>query len=112
MKEGDKVIRGDETMSLIDEVARLKELEEKDCHGSYHSDRAGFVYEVVMLNAAPALLDVLGEIQAGDADGIDIALEYLCDDPNDNNDPEIEIAKKVLRRYRDMATKMEAKSDG
>lgn len=26
-------------------------------------------------------------------------LEYLCDDPNDNRDPEIDIAKKVLRRY-------------
>lgn len=37
--------------------------------------------------------------QADDADSLSFMLEYLCDDPNDNRDPEIDIAKKVLRRY-------------
>ena len=37
--------------------------------------------------------------QAGDADSLHFMLDYLGDDPNDNRDPEIEIAKKVLHRY-------------
>jgi len=37
--------------------------------------------------------------QAEDADSLHFMLDYLCDDPNDNRDPAIEIAKKVLHRY-------------
>jgi hypothetical protein len=32
---------------------------------------------------------------------LDFILDYLCDDPNDNNDPGIEVAKKALRRLQD-----------
>ncbi|MCK9571159.1 hypothetical protein M0R72_19575 [Candidatus Pacearchaeota archaeon] len=37
--------------------------------------------------------------QAEDADSLSFMLEYLCDDPNDNRDFQIEIAKDVLHRY-------------
>jgi len=89
--------------NLISEVAKLKELCSDPC--------TSLEERIMMKRTVPKLLDVLGEIRAGDADSLDFMLDYLCDDPNDNNDPEIEIAKKVLHRYRDIAQKMEAESN-
>jgi len=87
--------------NMIDRVAELKKLRDNP-----------FVPMVQLMNAAhddlSAMLDVMGEIRPGDADILDFIQEYLCDDPNDNADPEIDIAKKVVRRYQAIAAQMEA----
>lgn len=94
-------------MNLIDQVARLKEQHAAEASATYQAASDEFRYECDMLNAAPALLEVLGGFQPGDAGSLDFVLDYLIDDPNDNRDPEIEMAKKVVRRLQAMATKME-----
>jgi hypothetical protein len=53
------------------------------------------------------MLDVLGNFELGDKDTLHFILDYLCDDPNDNRDPEIEIAKGVLCRLIKAANLME-----
>jgi len=118
-------------MSLLSEVALLKELEAKSTcapwrlrHGTIDdwqitanspdfyigfvdSDKNDPEMITEIRNAAPALLEVLGGFQPGDAGSLDFVLDYLIDDPNDNRDPEIEMAKKVVRRLQAMAAKME-----
>jgi hypothetical protein len=112
-------------MSLIDEVARLKDLGAKatpgECIAIEDDDRSGdFLliqnkehwawkdgsnspdakYIAALRNAAPKLLDVLGDFRAGDAAEIDwIIKNYGCT-LRDHID--------VLHRYRDIARKMEA----
>jgi len=91
-------------MNLIDQVGRLKELEaaRDSCQ-----DRTVFAFLERLQQDAPAMLEVLGGFQPGYADSLDFMLEYLCDDPNDNRDPEIETTKKVLCRMQAMAVRME-----
>jgi hypothetical protein len=76
-------------MNLISEVARLK---------AHCTQQPGY------FAVLERLLDVLGEIRAGDADILDgMATWFACSDDPDQFSRQIEI----LRRYRDMARKME-----
>jgi hypothetical protein len=56
-------------------------------------------------NAAPAMLDILGETRPGDSDSLLYIIENILGD-----DIEDEISKDVLRRYQAMARKMEGES--
>ena len=97
-------------MNLIDQVGRLKEREAKiSLEERSAPERIWCEYSDDLRNAAPTLLEVLGGFQPGDAGSLDFVLDYLIDDPNDNRDPEIEMAKKVVRRLQAMAARMEAK---
>lgn len=118
--------------SLIDGVARLKDLEAKATPGPFfvielagcwsvgtsekHMQANDLLYTgkhdaemiAALRNSAPKLLDVLSEIRAGDADILDgMATWFACSDDPDQFSRQIEI----LRRYRDIARKMEAKSE-
>ena len=58
-----------------------------------------------MRNAAPVLLNALGKIQVGDAELLDsIAIWFACSDEPEQFKMQIEL----LRRYRDLASQMEA----
>ena len=85
---------------MIDEVAKLQDLYQKHLPESPPGSLR-FTVEFCQagINALPALLDVLGEIRAGDADLLDEILEcgILWN----------EYQSDVLRRYRDMAKRME-----
>jgi len=126
--------------SLIDGVARLKDLGAKatpgECIAIEDDDRSGdFLliqnnehwawkdgsnspdakYIAALRNAAPKLLDVLSEIRAGDAEIIGLFVEFMEKHKPDGhlNDtgPGAKItnakATACLRRYRDIARKME-----
>ncbi len=109
--------------SLISEVARLMKLRETDAPGKFFSDAQELQYMCEILNAAPALLDVLGEIRAGDARRFDEIIEMIDFSlPSElmgveESEEEFEIApseyqemirmKETLHRYRDVAKKME-----
>ena len=85
-------------MNLIAKVAKLQDLYQKHLP---ESPPGSLRYTVEFcqagINTLPKLLDVLGEVRAGDADEIDYATQHQ------NDDETIE----VLRRYRDLARKME-----
>jgi hypothetical protein len=88
-------------MNLIYQVARLKELAAKDIPGTFTSDHPEYQYVCEMLNAATALLDVLGEIREGDAS----ALKEIADLLEDS----CLVSKAAyVRRYQAMASRMEA----
>ena len=87
---------------LISEVARLGELAKKEASATYTQAGDEFGYECAVLNAAPALLDVLGEIRAGDAEKMEYCIRWL-ETTNINR-----TCIDMLHRYRDMAVKMEA----
>lgn len=91
-----------ELPSLIDEVARLKELAKEEASATYKQAGDEFGYECAVLNAAPKLLNVLGMIRAGDADEMRWMIDFFSANPARyaNN-------IEVLHRYRDMARKME-----
>ena len=86
-------------MNLIDQVVRLKEQHAAEASATYQAASDEFRYECDMLNAAPALLEVLGGFQPGDAEVLTGLL--LANAPYGG--PVCE----VLRRMRDMAAKME-----
>lgn len=88
---------------LIDEVARLKELAKREASATYRQAGDEFGYECAMLNAAPKLLEVLGEIRAGDAHAISEILALL-EEIADISEGD----RELLTRYRDMAQAMEA----
>jgi hypothetical protein len=100
--------------NLIDEVARLKELENAARADVWSLGKRQWLGEE-LCDAAPALLDVLGEIRAGDAEIIGLFVEFMEKHKPDGhlNDtgPGAKItnakATACLRRYRDMANKME-----
>ena len=127
-------------MNLIAEVSRLKELEAKatgiywdsigesistsemiDIDGKedrfidipYNENDAEFI--AAMRNAAPALLDILGEIREGDADILQLFVEFMEKHVPDGHlsdtgrGAEITNAKATdcLRRYQAMAARME-----
>lgn len=129
--------------NLINEVARLKDLEGKatcgpwECHpsgvnvcGNEYPDciacqEGGLFYDVCddpdthllisLRNAAPNLLDAMGMIRAGDeaalyriAAFLDTEAHCYFEYPSKTQALE-DLA--VLRRYRDIATKMEAESE-
>ncbi|MCK9571323.1 hypothetical protein M0R72_20410 [Candidatus Pacearchaeota archaeon] len=83
-------------MSLIVEVARLKELEaaRDSCQ-----DRTVFAFLERLQQDAPAMLEVLGGFQPGDSEVLTGLL--LANAPYGNP------AREVLRRMRAMASKME-----
>jgi hypothetical protein len=86
--------------SLIDEVDRLKELAKKEASTTYKQAGDEFGYECAVLNATPKLLDAL-DFQPGDAS----ALEEIADILEEAGF----VAKAAyVRRYRDMANRMEA----
>lgn len=106
--------------SLIDEVARLKELEakaeatRKEPHGVIKSqinanEMAAFVkeeeakYYIAMRNAAPKYLDAL-DFRAGDADAISEILSLLEEIADISKED-----RELLTRYHDMAQAMEGK---
>ena len=128
--------------NLIEKVAELRKLEEKATHAPWAPGRretgciaddngAGTVVlrrtnaglpaqeniELIcgLRNAAPKLLDALGEIRAGDAEIISLFVEFMEKHKPDGhlNDtgPGAKItnaeATDCLRRYRDMARRME-----
>ena len=97
--------------NLIDRTKELAELAPKPHRGSairFERLAQDIDYHNGLREAAPAMLAVLDHFEPGDLDSIDFMLEYLCDDPNDNRDPEIETAKKVLHRLRKAAELMES----
>jgi len=87
--------------TLIEDVARLKELE---CASrQLLCDRQEYAEK--MASTAPALLEVLGAFQDGDANEIAYAIDVLLASPEYTGDP------RVLRRLEAAATKMEAKRE-
>jgi hypothetical protein len=137
-----------EFQNLIDEVARLKELEAKATPSRWYlignrdiqllseftsqddfyinfddSGREDPEFITEMRNAAPKLLDVLGEIRAGDTRRFDEIIEMIdFSIPSElagveEGDEEFDLApseyqemikmKETLHRYRDMAAQME-----
>ena len=107
-----EVIR-DDTMNLIDRAARLKEQQATEASATYQAASDEFRYECDMLNAAPALLEVLGGFQPGDAGTLSrIIQEWDCNDECGDYDgkicPECVQTLDILRRLQAMAAKMEA----
>lgn len=100
-------------MSLIDEVARLKELEASG--GDHTGCQAGGSLRELLL-AAPELLAVLSGFQAGDRQILDLFVAFMehfkpdghLNDTGPGADITNEEAAACLRRYRDMAQAMEA----
>lgn len=104
--------------NLIDKVRELKEsAAHVDLDKSVFDIDLGYISKLV--NAAPemlAVLDGLGEIRAGDAEIISLFVEFMEKHKPDGhlNDtgPGAKItnaeAADCLRRYRDMARRMEA----
>jgi len=116
--------------SLIERVAKLRELEAKassdgqyihelhgteirPCHseeyGSYLADFAfpeDAALYVALRYAAPAMLDILGEIRPGDA----AMLQAILDDIHEREEypGHAHFATECLRRYQAMASRMEA----
>ncbi|MDD3906424.1 MAG: hypothetical protein PHS46_07900 [Candidatus Omnitrophica bacterium] len=96
------------TESLIDTVTRLNELEgrrqailarEKESGNSNRALKEKVWIEIDMLKVFPAMLDVLGEIRAGDAEKMQSFIDaWEC----------IYGKIEVLHRYRDIAARMEA----
>lgn len=84
-------------MNLISTVAYLKELEQ--------NDNRAIQYFGELLEYSPALLDVLGMVQEGDAEVLD-AIAYHFENLGQHNEWD---AKRgaVLRRYATLARKME-----
>ena len=118
-------------MTLIDIVTRLKELDKAaepkwtrgDC-GSIYCEKSPTKYPlmtpyginanapeielaVALRNAAPALLEVLGAFQGGDA----IKLGFAADILGMSRDDDIRSVLEVLRRLAAAARKMEAKQE-
>ena len=90
-------------MNLISEAAKLQDLYQKHLPESPPGSlRYTTIFCQARINALPALLDVLGEIRAGDADEIAYAIDVVAQYQNDDATTE------VLRRYHAMAAKMEA----
>lgn len=103
--------------SLIETVARLKELEgrrlaiierAKDTSNPNHALLERIEIEQEMLDAFPKLRDVLGAFQDGDSIGLGFLLsgEY---DPHGCNCEYCQRATAMLRRLADAAGKMEAR---
>ena len=90
------------TESLIQTVAKLNELAKAEASATYKQAGDEYGYECAVLNAAPMLLDVLGEIRAGDTERLEYAVRYL----ESTNCPTQCI--DAVSRYRDMVRKMEA----
>lgn len=57
-------------------------------------------------NAAPMLLDILGEIRTGDAEVFATLIDYLESNHGGTEYEELELS--VMRRYQAMAERMEA----
>jgi hypothetical protein len=89
----------DEGITLIEQVAELRKLEYAS--REMRCDRQE--YATKMAATAPALLDVLGTIQRGDADELQWMIDFFSGNPT-------RYAKniEVLRRYQAIAAKMEA----
>jgi hypothetical protein len=110
--------------NLISEVARLKELAKKEASATYTQAGDEFGYECAVLNAAPTLLDILGEIRAGDVRRFDEIIEMIdfsmpselmgvdeCDEEFDlapSEYQEMIRMKETLHRYRGIAKRMKA----
>jgi hypothetical protein len=93
-------------MSMIAEIARLKELQASEASATYKIAEKEFRYECEMLNAAPGMLDILGMIQPGDAMCLDGILDVVHNWQHDTCDSYAnEIG--VLRRLQTMCQKME-----
>lgn len=97
--------------NLIDEVARLNGMagrrraiitRQKDPRFQNHALIEKIEIDIEVLHAAPALLDVLGEIRAGDAEKMEYCIRWL-ETTNINR-----TCIDMLHRYRDIAKKMEA----
>ena len=104
-------------MNLMAEVARLKELRKIALDCPDDGDQLDWCkYSDELRNAAPMLLDALAKIRPGDAAIIGLFVEFMKKHKPDGhlNDtgPGAKItnaeATDCLRRYRDMAKRMEA----
>jgi hypothetical protein len=101
------VTEGDgEDMSMIAEIARLKELQANEASAAYKTDVKEFKYECEMLNAAPTMLEILCMIEPGDVAYLDTVLDIVHNWQHDTCDSYAnEIG--VLRRLQTMCRKME-----
>jgi hypothetical protein len=97
---------------MIAEIARLKELQASEASATYKTEEKEFRYECEMLNAAPAVLAVLGGFQPGYAEKIEDAIgtleaaaEIKIDDGGDLGCSDDIL--DCLRRMAEMARKME-----
>jgi hypothetical protein len=84
--------------SMIDKVAELKKLYATEAAPSYSATEGEFTYECAALNTLPAILDILGDIEPGDAAIMANLLKEDC---------VFGEAREVLRRYQAMAREME-----
>jgi hypothetical protein len=90
--------------TMIDRVAELKKLAESEHPRDYKSSNPDWQYECQVLNAAPAMLDVLKEIRAGDAEKLQYCIRWL-ETTNIN-----QVCIDMLKRYQAIASKMEGES--
>ncbi len=95
-------------MSLIADIKKLRELEQKATpekwnnvprneHGTITRDDAKFIFEV--RNLAPAMLGVLGMFRAGDAE----MLRWILAETIDNGSE----IRAMIERFKQMAERME-----
>jgi len=92
-----------ESDGIFDEILKVECWAHQN-QGQYQTRRDTSNLLISLRNAAPALLEILGEIQAGDAQEFLWMLEFFSVNPE-------RYAKntEVLRRYQAMAAKMEAR---
>jgi hypothetical protein len=93
---------------MIDRVAELKKLQIAEASATYKQAGDEFGYECQVLNAAPALLDILGEIRPGDAQRFAL---LILNNQQRYTDYQWQKAINMLRRYQTIAARMEAESD-
>lgn len=62
---------------LIGTVKRLAERQKSDASSTYQSEFPEFRYECDMLNAAPKMLDVLSQFEAGDSQTLQFFLSQI-----------------------------------
>ena len=102
MIDRSKPLQIHEFPSLISEVAKLQDLYQKHLPETPPGSlRYTTEFCQAGINALPKLLDVLGEIRVGDEENMEYCIRWL-ETTNINK-----ICIDMLRRYRDMARKMD-----
>jgi hypothetical protein len=97
----------DPAKTMIQKVAELKKLAESEHPGDYKSSNPDWQYECQVLNAAPAMLDVLGEIRAGDAEKLQVMADWFKQMPLLDE----QWVRELLNRYQAMASEMAEERD-
>ena len=92
-------------MSLIEKLPKLAELAKQQASAKYETRAPEFQYECEMLNAAPAMCEVLAKFQPGDRS----RLQFLVSKMIDTADPRFCMNDfEMLDRLADACQLMEA----